>query len=94
MSTEVREAVTGLREFMFREVYLPQDGGDDGRAARRIVRLLYGHLSENRDSIPSEYGRGDRSVADYIAGMTDHYAIREVERIEPGMAAELQALLV
>ena len=94
MSTEVGEAVTGLREFMFTAVYLPQDGGDAGSAARGIVRLLYDHLVDNRDSIPPEYGRGDRSIADYIAGMTDHYAIREAERIKPGIAADLQALLV
>ena len=38
---------------------------------------------------PSEYGSGDRAVVDYLAGMTDHYAIRMAETIEPGIAGPL-----
>lgn len=87
MSAEIREAVNTLREFMFERVYVPEDRGDEGHAARAIVRLLYRYYSDNRSTIPVEYGESDRAVVDYIAGMTDLYAIRVAESIEPGIAS-------
>ena len=90
MSDDVRGAVNALREFMFKRVYEPEDAGEEGRAAREIVRRLCGYYAENRDKIPEEYrptgGSEYQSVVDYIAGMTDHYAIRVSEKIEPGIA--------
>ena len=90
MSPRAAEAVNVLREFMFQNVYVPEDKGEEGQAARRIVRLLYQHYNENRDEIPPEYGLRSRSedqaVVDYIAGMTDQYALRIAEKIQPGVA--------
>ncbi|MCI0840426.1 MAG: deoxyguanosinetriphosphate triphosphohydrolase [Chloroflexi bacterium] len=79
-----------LREFMFDKVYLPRGSGEEGKAARRIVRLLYDYFSEARHEIPEEYALRSRSeteeVADYVSGMTDRYALRTAERIQPGIA--------
>ena len=41
-SPEMRGAVNALREFMFKRVYIPEDRGEEGQAARRIVCLRYG----------------------------------------------------
>ena len=90
MGPEVREAVNILRNFMFARVFGPEDAGKEGLAARRIIRLLYGYFDGDRDQIPREYGRDDRSVVDYVAGMTDHYALRIAERIEPGVTGWFQ----
>ena len=58
--------------------------------ARRVVTDLYRQFVEEPSILPTEWyretGRGDpqktrRVVADYIAGMTDRYALREHERI-------------
>lgn len=89
MSPPVRDALNTLRGFMFERVYMVEDAGEESTAARRIVSLLYRYLDDNRHVIPPEYGNGDRAVVDYLAGMTDHYAIRMAEAIEPGIAGPL-----
>jgi dGTPase len=90
MSLEVRRAVNALRDFMFERVYLPEDAGEEGQAARRVIRLLYAHFDDTRDRIPPEFHDSDRAVVDYIACMTDHFAVRVAEGIEPGVAASLR----
>jgi dGTPase len=98
MSLVVRQTMNALREFMFRNVYEPEEKGEEGQAARRIVRLLYEHFNENRTEIPPEYGPRSRSeddaVVDYISGMTDQYAIRVAEKIRPGIAKVFRSRLV
>ena len=93
MSPQVREAVNVLRGFMFERVYVPESQGDEGRNAREIVHLLYRHYDENRDKIPAEQDGDGRSVVDHIAGMTDYYALRDAERIEPGVVTGLKRAL-
>ena len=90
MSPRVREAVNVMREFMFRKVYVPKDDGDEGQTARQIVRLLYMYYHDNPGEMPSEYELDGRSVVDYVAGMTDHYALRTADTIEPGIASGFQ----
>ena len=98
MGEEVRHAFNTLREFMFENVYLPEDDGPLGVAAAEIVRLLYSHFDRNRDEIPPEYGRRseteDDAVVDFISGMTDRYAVRTAERIAPGVARPFMELAV
>ena len=90
VSEHVQVAFLELREFMFERVYLPKDRGEESETARQIIRLLYDHFSEARHEIPEEYALRSRSeleeVADYISGMTDRYALRMAERIQPGVS--------
>ena len=94
MGAEVRFAFNVLREFMFQNVYLPEDEGVFGQTARRIMRLLHSHFHSNPTLIPPEYG--DRSgseemvVVDFVSGMTDHYALRAAEEIQPGITRPFQ----
>ena len=91
MSVDLRDAVYALREFMFRNVYVPEDRGKEGRAARNIIVLLHEHYQENKQFIPEEYRvrseTFDDAVKDYISGMTDQYAIRVAESIDPGISS-------
>ena len=87
MSPRVSEAVDILREFMFERVYVPEDAGEEGQSARRVIRLLYEHFSRDPDATSSNNGR---SVVDHIAGMTDQYAIAVAEGIETGVAEGIQ----
>ena len=67
------------------------NGGEKGRAARKIVRLLYTYFDSHRSEIPPEFRARSKSednvVADFISGMTDKYALRAAERIEPRISA-------
>jgi len=50
-----------------------------------MVRLLYHYFNKHEDRLPPEYSfHGDdveRKLVDYIAGMTDQYALRMVEEL-------------
>lgn len=80
MSAKVNEAINGLREFMFQRVYDPSAFTEESKRARETVNLLYHHFMEHEEFLPREYvRRGEptaRGVIDYIAGMTDQYALR------------------
>jgi dGTPase len=54
--------------------------------ARRVVRELFQAFSDEPQLLPREYQDqlardGPRAIADYVAGMTDRYAIREHRRL-------------
>ncbi len=97
-SPEMEGAVNALREFMFTRVYIPEDSGEEGQAARRIVRLLYGYFNAHRDEIPDEYQARsrceDQAVVDYVSGMTDRFALRIADRIEPGVSEIFRSRLL
>jgi len=66
-SEEVGEAMLSLRAFMFERVYLgPQAAPEHGRA-RAVVQRIFDHLVERGDPVDD--------VVDYIAGMTDRFAL-------------------
>ena len=77
MSPRVFEATDVLRRFLFERVYRLES--DQAEHARKVVRGLYRFFIDHADSLPEEYSRrGDtieRRVVDYIAGMTDNYAL-------------------
>ena len=88
MSISMRDAINVLRDFMFERVYMPVDSGPEGKAARLIINVLYEALDSNHNLIPNEFleigETVDHSIADYISGMTDGFAIRTAESLSPG----------
>ena len=93
MSPEVTKVVTELREFMFDRVYMPAGAGPEGQNARAIIEFLYGHFLKHPDDIPEHYfARGEpieRVALDYIAGMTDQFALHTAEGLRPGIASDV-----
>jgi len=85
MSPKVLEATNTLREFLFERVYNINAVQKEAERAKEVVRLLYEYFTEHVDELPPEYSfHGDeleRRVVDYIAGMTDHYALRMAEEL-------------
>jgi dGTPase len=83
-SEEMRHASGALKRFLFRALYRhPQVVETTGRA-RQIVRELFAAYGSLPQELPADYRHGEplpRSIADYIAGMTDRFAIREHERL-------------
>jgi dGTPase len=80
MEPGMLEAMHTLRDYMFEHVYLRASAETQRRRAQQIVRDLVTYYLEHADEIPETY-RHDESddltqVIDYVAGMTDRYAIR------------------
>ncbi len=85
MSPAVIGATNTLRQFLFDKVYYPTLAGADAVKAARVIRLLYSYFLKYEDRLPRESvalpdGK-ERQVIDYIAGMTDQYALRLAEEI-------------
>lgn len=93
MSKRIKDVFYQFREFMFENVYMPEDLSEEGKVARKIIRVLYEFLDLNSDYVPKEYTSWNKDknsvIVDYIAGMTDNYAIQFSERIQPGIAKSL-----
>jgi len=85
MSAQVLEASNNLREFLFTRVYIVCSSEEESKRARGVIRLLYKYFTEHEDKLPSEYrfysDEVEQKVVDYIAGMTDQYALRIAEEL-------------
>lgn len=81
MSPDFYSALMGMRSFLFEKVYNSRSLEEETRKAKNIIFSLYEHFMKNKDDMPDEYihmlseNPADRVVCDYIAGMTDRYAI-------------------
>jgi len=73
-SDEVGEAMLSLRSFMFERVYLGPLVEAEHRRAREVVRRIFRHLIERGDDV-------DEAV-EYVAGMTDRFAISFAEGLD------------
>lgn len=93
MSTEASEALFSLREFLFERVYEPAGNGEEGEVAHAVLSLLYPYLCENSSQIPEPYlsinESTDKAASDYIASMTDYYALQLAEKIKPGISRSM-----
>ena len=75
-SDEIGRAMLNLRAFMFERVYLAADSNEQRRSAIETVRRVFEDLVEHPDRLPE--GRpGDlpQQATDYLAGMTDRFAL-------------------
>jgi dGTPase len=86
MSSRVLKAANLLNDFLFKRVYNPRSAQDEAEKARTVVRSLYNYFTKHGDKVPPEYYRHgetiERRVVDYIAGMTDQYALRMAEEVQ------------
>ena len=85
-SADMREESLALKRFLFNNLYRHFRVERMSDKARRLLRELFVAFVENPKLLPPEHrerAEGDlyRAVSDYIAGMTDRYAIREHHRI-------------
>lgn len=83
-SESMRVESTELKRFLFRNLYRHPQVAQTANRAQGVVRSLFAAYVDDAAQMPEAYaGRGDRyrAVADYIAGMTDRFAIREYERL-------------
>ncbi len=80
MGEEVREATDELRAFLFVNVYENKKTYGEFVKATKILTELYNYFLEGKAVLPGIYGKLEsdraRAVCDFIAGMTDRYALK------------------
>lgn len=87
LSPEVREAADALRDFLFERVYDPINAAEATLKAQRMVQWLYTHYATHPEQVPAEFARAladdgfERVAVDFVASMTDRYAIRTFESL-------------
>lgn len=82
MSPNIKEAFYAMREFLFKHVYIGSVAKEQEGKAERVISELYHYYMEDLSRLPESYKErlkmGDSQmqvVCDYIAGMTDRYAV-------------------
>ncbi len=86
MSPPVWKAMMTLRDFLFHNVYLSPDAKSEEPKAAEVVRRMFMYYLERPDELPDgclALASGDvpQAVTDYVAGMTDRFAIRTYEQL-------------
>ena len=85
MDDETLAVMHDLRDFMFERVYLAPSLLREQRAAIDTLRDLVDHHLAHPDQIPASYREDDAplvtQVADYVAGMTDRFALAAHQRL-------------
>ena len=84
LTPDVQSAMSELRAFMFAHVYTSNIVKAEEKKAQELMRKLYYHFLDQFGSLPKEYIElrmryneiPEVVVCDYIAGMTDNYAIK------------------
>lgn len=87
MSEEVRVVFEQLRDFMFTHVYFNPTAKQEEGKAMHVVQALFAYYMEHIEALTEEFRANEavdgkqRIVADWIACMTDRYAINEYARL-------------
>ena len=87
LSPKVDQALKDLRSFMFEKVYRnPIAKGEEGKAKRMLTELFAFYVT-HPEALPEDFQPQmsfdglERTVCDYIAGMTDNYAVDKYTEI-------------
>lgn len=85
MGDEIQQATDALRAFIFETIYYSPTVKGEGEQAEFVLRTLYHHFKEDLSRLPEEHlwlyerfnidADDDAIVTDWIAGMTDRFAV-------------------
>ena len=81
LSPMVEKALADLRSFMFERVYRNPIAKGEEQKAKDMLQRLYAYYYEHPEALPADFQPQlsfdgmERTVCDYIAGMTDNYAV-------------------
>lgn len=79
--SEMLEAMNSLRDFMFRCVYIGSNAKLEEQRAGHVIESVYHYLIDHPELLPADSSRRiqvegiERTVCDYVAGMTDRYIL-------------------
>ena len=81
LSSQVERALSDLREFMFENVYRNPIAKGQEQKAKGMLQRMYEYYYNHPEALPQDFQPQlsldgmERTVCDYIAGMTDNYAV-------------------
>lgn len=80
MSPEVADAMRRLRQFLFEHVYIGSEAKREEEKAKRLLQNLFDFFIRHPEELPTDRQSANsdelpRVVCDYVAGMTDRYAL-------------------
>ncbi len=87
MSDDIQQAFDELHKYMFEYVYSNPYAKYEERKVPDCIEMLYNYFINNSELLPDEIKHIaeketiERAVCDYLAGMTDHYAIDTFNRL-------------
>ncbi len=87
LTPKVEQALKDLRSFMFERVYRNPIAKGQESKAKDMLRRLFEYYVNNPDALPEDFQPQlsfdgmERTVGDYIAGMTDKYAVDKFTEI-------------
>jgi len=87
LSAKVKNAMEEFREFMFQKVYHSAELESDRKKAKYIIHKLYEYFTLHPESLPQEFLEREENwgleatIVDYIAGLTDIYAVHLFEEL-------------
>ncbi|MDW8060446.1 MAG: deoxyguanosinetriphosphate triphosphohydrolase [Thermomicrobium sp.] len=87
LSSEMEGIANRLRRFLFERVYEPLNQLESTRKAERIIQFLFEYYVTHPEEIPDDFRAAltgepaERVAADYVASMTDRYALDRFEAI-------------
>ncbi len=89
MSVDIEAAMKQLRRFMFESVYMNKRAKSQEEQAERLLETLFDYYMNHLERLPQEYLKqmeerkepAHRAVCDYIAGMTDRYAVAKFKEL-------------
>jgi len=92
-SEEMRKNDRALKDFLFGRMYRHDKVNRKTEQVQKVVRALFVHYLARREALPTDWQAGTdaagsrrtaRLVADYIAGMTDRFALDEHRKLRLG----------
>ncbi|MDF2845974.1 MAG: Deoxyguanosinetriphosphate triphosphohydrolase-like protein [Herbinix sp.] len=89
MSSQIETAMKQLRTYMFQSVYMNKKAKSQEQQAEQLLEQLFEYYIKHLERLPEEYRNrmeqqnepAYRAVCDYIAGMTDRYAVTKFKEI-------------
>jgi dGTPase len=89
-SPDTEQALLGLKRFLMERMYRHYRVNRMSLKAHTVLKALFNTFLELPNTLPTEWQHGltpgdttanARHIADYIAGMTDRYALKEYQRL-------------
>lgn len=87
MSPRIQEACDDMRSFLFEKVYMDEWRREEEKRCDHVITALFEYYMEHPGEMPLEYVQisyrdgTERAVTDYLACMTDRYALRTYQKL-------------